>query len=40
MFFGLSKQKIIGFGIIATAIKLIFGFWLFARMGWHLPFIG
>tara|TARA_B100001996_G_scaffold316453_1_gene259528 strand:+ start:205 stop:327 length:123 start_codon:yes stop_codon:yes gene_type:complete len=38
--FGLTRRKIIGWGAIATVLKLVFGVWLFGRMGWHLPFSG
>jgi len=40
MLFGLSRRKIIGWGVFATAVKLAFGIWLFGRMGWQLPFMG
>tara|TARA_B100000700_G_C14514637_1_gene610224 strand:+ start:293 stop:415 length:123 start_codon:yes stop_codon:yes gene_type:complete len=40
MLFGVSKRKIIGFSLFATAMKVLFGIWLFGRMGWHLPLIG
>tara|TARA_Y100001968_G_scaffold324506_1_gene364027 strand:- start:138 stop:260 length:123 start_codon:yes stop_codon:yes gene_type:complete len=40
MLFGFSKRKIIGFGVFATALKIWIGFWLFSRMGWHLPSLG
>tara|TARA_B100000029_G_C17200556_1_gene824208 strand:+ start:267 stop:383 length:117 start_codon:yes stop_codon:yes gene_type:complete len=37
MLFGLSKKQLVGWGLLATGIKVAFGAWLFSRLGWHLP---
>tara|TARA_B100000029_G_scaffold151441_1_gene146553 strand:+ start:434 stop:607 length:174 start_codon:yes stop_codon:yes gene_type:complete len=35
--FGLTKKQLVGWALVATAIKVAFGFWLFGRLGFHLP---
>jgi hypothetical protein len=37
MLFGLSKKQLLVYGFLATGVKIAFGFWLFGRLGWHLP---
>ena len=37
MLFGLSKKQLVGWGLLATGIKVAFGFWLFGRLGLQLP---
>ena len=37
MFFGLSKKQLLGWGILATGIKVAFGIWVFNQFGWNLP---
>jgi len=35
--FGLSKKQLVGWGLFATGAKIVFGLWLFDRLGWQLP---
>ncbi len=37
MLFGLTKKQIVGWGLLATGIKVAFGIWLFGYLGLHLP---
>jgi len=37
MLFGLSKKQLVGWGLLATGVKVAFGFWLFGYLGWHFP---
>ncbi len=37
MLFGLSKKQFIGWGLLATGIKIAIGAYLFNKLGLHLP---
>ena len=35
MLFGLSKKQLVSWGLLATGVKIAFGFWAFSRLGWN-----
>ena len=37
MLFGLPKKQLLGWSLLATGVKVVFGIWLFGQLGWELP---
>lgn len=37
MLFGLTKKQLLGWGLLATGLKVAFGVWLLGQLGWDLP---
>ena len=37
MIFGFTKKQLIGWGLLATGFKVVFGIWLLNQLGFNLP---